>query len=221
MTAEVSLERHVEELNVNTANVVAHPLLKDIHEEAAVLFSPDRAFRYQVASLRVEQALASRLFAPAKIGDLDRRLGGAFDDRNELYPLRLQFISKETIDRAAVVLVCGVNSAQDVEVDPVLTQLPPAPHHLIESALLAAVHTVSIVKLAGAVDAEADQEIVLLEKLAPFIIEKDAVGLKCVLYGLTWLAVLLDEFDGAPEKVQLHERRLAALPRHRYRGRAV
>jgi hypothetical protein len=46
MPAEISLERHVEELNVNTAHVVTHPLLKDIHEKPAVLFAPHRAFRY-------------------------------------------------------------------------------------------------------------------------------------------------------------------------------
>ena len=146
---------------------------------------------------------------------------GAFDDRNELNPLCLQFVAKEAIDRAAVFLVGGVDGAQNVEVDSVLAQLPPTPHHLIESALLAAVDAVGIVKLARAVDAQADQEIVLLEKFAPFIIEKDAVGLKGVLHGLVRPAVLFDEFDGAPEKVELHQRRLAALPRHGHRGRAV
>jgi hypothetical protein len=45
MPAEIRFERHVEELNINTAYVMPHPLLEDIYEEAAVLFTPDRAFR--------------------------------------------------------------------------------------------------------------------------------------------------------------------------------
>jgi hypothetical protein len=40
MAAEIGLERHVEELNVNTAHVMTHPLFEDIHEEAAILFVP-------------------------------------------------------------------------------------------------------------------------------------------------------------------------------------
>jgi hypothetical protein len=50
MTAEIGFERHVEELNVNTAHVVTYPLLEDIYQETAVLFAPHRAFRYQVRS---------------------------------------------------------------------------------------------------------------------------------------------------------------------------
>ena len=99
--------------------------------------------------------------------------------------------------------------------------MSPPTHHLVEGALLAAVDPVSVMELPRAVDAETNQEIVLLEEGAPLIIQKDAVGLKSVLHNLAGLTVLFDEFDGAPEKVDLHQRRLAALPRHRYRGRAV
>jgi len=77
------------------------------------------------------------------------------------------------------------------------------------------------VELARAVDAQSDQEIVLLEKRAPGIVEKDAVGLKSVLHGLAGAAVLFHQFDGAPEKLKLHECGLAALPCHRYGWRAV
>ena len=76
-------------------------------------------------------------------------------------------------------------------------------------------------QFAGAVDAQADQKIVFLEEGAPVIVEQDAVGLKGVLHDLPGPAVLLDEFDGAPEEFELHQRRLAALPRHGHLGRAV
>ena len=150
-----------------------------------------------------------------------RLLGGALDDRDELHPLRAQLVAEEAIDRAAVFLVGGVDRAQDVEFDAVLSQVPPALHHPVEGALPAAVDPVGVVDLARAVDAQADQEVVLLEEGAPVVVEQDAVGLEGVLHGLAGPAVLLDELDGAPEELELHQRRLAALPRHGDLGRAV
>ena len=76
-------------------------------------------------------------------------------------------------------------------------------------------------EFARAVDAQAHEKIVLLEKRAPLVIKKNAVGLKSVLHDLLRPAVFLDEFDRAPEELDLHQRRLAALPRHRNRGRAM
>jgi hypothetical protein len=41
MAAEIRLKRHLEELNINAAYVMTYPLLEDIHQEAAVLFTSD------------------------------------------------------------------------------------------------------------------------------------------------------------------------------------
>src|SRR5450631_3545805 len=103
MAAEVSLKRHVEELNIHPAHVVPHPLLEDIDEEAAVLFAPYRAFRDQVARLPVERALTAGLLAPAEVRDLDRLCRSALDNGDELYPLSTQFIAKKAIHGAAPV----------------------------------------------------------------------------------------------------------------------
>jgi hypothetical protein len=86
----------------------------------------------------------------------------------------------------------------------VLAKVPPATHDLIERTLLASIDAIRIVEFTWAINAEADQEIVFLEKGAPFIIEKDAVGLKRVLHNLAGPAILFDELDGVPEKIQLH-----------------
>ena len=61
----------------------------------------------------------------------------------------------------------------------------------------------------------------LLEERAPGVVEQQAVGLKRVLYGLAGAAVFLDERDGLLEELQLHQRRLAALPGDGHLGRAV
>ena len=75
--------------------------------------------------------------------------------------------------------------------------------------------------LPGTVATKANKKIVFLEKRAPLVIKEDAVRLERVLNGLSWPPILLDELNGAPEKLDLHQRGLAALPRDRYRGRAV
>ena len=115
-----------------------------------------------------------------------------------------------------MVLVGGVDRAQDVEVDVVLAQVPPAAHHQVERALPAAVDAVGVVQLARTVDAQAHEEVVLLEERAPVVVEQQAVGLERVLHGLAGPAVLLDQFHRAAKEVELHQRRLAALPCHRH-----
>jgi hypothetical protein len=74
---------------------------------------------------------------------------------------------------------------------------------------------------ARAVDAQADEKVVFLEEAAPLIVQKNAVRLKGVLHGLLGPAVFFNECHGFAEELHLHQRRLASLPRHRYRGRAV
>ena len=104
---------------------------------------------------------------------------------------------------------------------PCLRRKPPAAHDEVERALPLAVAPVGVVQLARPVDAEADQEVVLLEEGAPGVVEQDAVGLEGLLNRLPGLAVFFDEFDGALEEFELHQRRLAALPGDRHFGRAM
>src|SRR6266536_2613306 len=164
MATGIGLERHIEHLDKDPAHVMTNPLLEDIHEEAAVLFATDRALGHEVAGLRVQQALAAGLLAPAEVGDIDGFRTGALDDGYKLHPPCAHFIAEETIDSAPVLFVSGVDCAQDVEFDSVLAQEPPAFHHLVESTLLAAIQPVRVVDLAWPVNAQAHQEIVFLEK---------------------------------------------------------
>ena len=99
MAAEISLQRHVEELDVNLAHVAPHPFLEYVHEESAVLLAAYRALRDQVAGLRVEQALAAGPFAPSLVGEFKRLRGRALDDRDELHPLRAELVAEKAIDR--------------------------------------------------------------------------------------------------------------------------
>lgn len=102
-----------------------------------------------------------------------------------------------------------------------LAQVAPALHHLVEGSLLAAVEAIGVVDLAGSVTTDTDKKIVLLEKGAPLVIQKDSVGLKRVLNGLPRPTVLLDDFDGLSKELDLHKRGLAALPSDSHGRRAM
>src|SRR5450755_2457561 len=114
MAAEISLERHVKHLDKNFAHVMAHPLLENIYEEAAVLLSSDGAIGDEISGLCVEQAFAAGLLTQTQVGDINRLRAGALDDGNELHPLGFHLIAEETIDGAAMFLVGSVDRAQDV-----------------------------------------------------------------------------------------------------------
>lgn len=221
MSAEIGLKSHIEHLNKDFANVMANPLLEDIHEKVPILLAPDGAFGYQVSGLGIKQTLAAGLLAPTEVGDSDRLVGGALNDGDELQPLGAHLVAKESIDLASPFLIGGVHSAEDIEFDTMLAEMLPAQHYPVKRALLGAVEAVGVVEFTWAVDAQADQKVVLLEERAPLVIQKNAVGLKSVFHGLPGFAVLLDNLDRTPEEVELHQRRFPSLPRHRYRRRAV
>src|SRR5579872_4327302 len=153
MAPEIGLKRDVEHLHKNFADVMPHPLLEDIDEEAAILFASDGALGYEVSGLRVEQALAAGLLAPALVGDINRFFRGALHDRNKLHPLRMHLVAEKTIDGSAMLLIGGINCAQNVELDSVLTQVCPALHHAIKGSFLTAVHPVRVVNLARPINA--------------------------------------------------------------------
>src|SRR5277367_2084701 len=98
MSAEKSLERHIEELDVDFPDIVAYPFLEDIDEKEAILLGAHRALGDQITGLRIEQALAAGLRAPALVGDLQRLLRGTLDYRYELHPLGAELIAEEAVD---------------------------------------------------------------------------------------------------------------------------
>ena len=129
VAAKERLEGDVKELDENRTDVMTHPFFEDIHEEAAVLLAANRTLRHQASGLGVEEALLTGPLAPALVGDCERLCGSALDDRNKLHPVCTQLVAEEAINRAAVVLVSGIDRAQDVVFDPMFTNSPPSFHH--------------------------------------------------------------------------------------------
>ena len=173
---------------------------------------------HQTAGLRVERPISALLAAPALVRQGDRLRGGAFDDRNQLDVLRVQFIAEEAIDLERMVRIGGVDRAEDIDVDLVLAQAVPAAHHVVEAALVPLVDAVGIVQMPRTVDADADEVVVLLEECRPFVVDQRAVGLNGVQHALMRLAVLVRQLDGAAKEVQAAQHRLAALPRDVHLG---
>ena len=221
MAAEIGLERHVEELHEHFADVAPHPFLENVDEKASVLLAPDRAVGHEIAGLGVEKALARAVIAPALVGDRERLGRRPLDDRDELHPFGAELVAEEAVDLSAMLLVGGVDGAQDVELDPVLAKKAPPAHHEVEGALTLPVAPIGVMQFARPVDAETHEEVVLLEEGAPGVVKEKAVGLERLLNRLTGPLVFFDELDRALEKLDLHQRRLAALPGDRHFGGAM
>jgi hypothetical protein len=61
----------------------------------------------------------------------------------------------------------------------------------------------------------------LFQEGAPGVIQQQAVGLQRLLHLLAGPLIFFDKFDGLAEEFELHEGRLAALPRDRHLWRAM
>src|SRR6266516_2672539 len=66
--------------------------------------------------------------------------------------------------------------------------------------------------LLRAIHTQPDQKMVLAEKLAPGLIQEDAIGLHRVLDSNAWTRVLFDVVHCLLEKVESHQGGFAALP---------
>ena len=103
-------------------------------------------------------------------------------DRDELDVGRAELAAQEAIDVERTRGVGAVHAGQRVERHAdAAAAVCAAGHHLVEGRRAALVDAVMVVDFARAVDAEADQEAVLLEEFGPFLVEQHAVGLQVVL----------------------------------------
>ena len=91
-----------------------------------------------------------------------------------------------------------------------LQQLQAA-HDFVERRLLAFVDAIGVVHFRGAIDGEADEEIVRGEEFAPFVVEQRAVGLDGVGNDFTAREFFLERDDFA-EKIDAEQGGFAALP---------
>jgi len=111
-----------------------------------------------------------------------------------------------------VIRVVAVHDGQDVELDVVLGEHMQRVQHPLLRWAASRGRAIPIVVVTGAVQADAQKKVVLVQKVGPFRGQEQPVGLQTVAHRLAWRAVLLLKRHHLAEKVQAAERRLTALP---------
>ena len=108
----------------------------------------------------------------------------------------------------------GQKRGQDIEVNVVCLHEAGCLYNLIKGAMPPFVHTVEIMQVFCSVHTQSDQELMLLEKSTPVIVQQGPVGLHGIDDRGARFLVFLQQFHAPSEEIQSHERRLAALPGH-------
>ena len=74
----------------------------------------------------------------------------------------------------------------------------------VKGSVASLVLPVKVVKVLRTIHAEADQEFILVEKLAPLVVKENTVGLERVLDPCAGLRIFFLKFHGAPEEIEPH-----------------
>ena len=114
-----------------------------------------------------------------------------------------------------MVLVRGVDRAQDVRLYVRAGECLPAAHNHRVRAAPAAVESVGVVQGSGPVDGHTHEEVVVCEKASPLVGYQRAVRLQGVTHALGGATVALTQLHEALEKTEASQGRLPALPQHR------
>ena len=173
---EPSGKRSVEVEDKGVAHILFHPLVEDLDQETAELLGLHRPVR----------DLAAFLVAGFVV---------TLDNGDELDVMCPELVPEKPVDVQRMIGVFRVDRAEDVEFHLVFLEQSGSRQDPIEGPMASLVFAVDVVKLLGAIEAQADQKVVLVKELAPLVVEKDAVRLEGVLDAC---AGLLRTFSGAP-----------------------
>jgi hypothetical protein len=118
----------------------------------------------------------------------------------------------EIVHLHGMITVRTVYGGQDIELYLVaLKDLQPL-HHALKGASPFLIDAIGIVEIQGTIEAEPHQELVFVEKLAPFVIKQDTVGLDGIGDLLSLRPDLILQGDCLAEELDAHEGRFTALP---------
>ena len=118
-----------------------------------------------------------------------------FDDRNELHVGGIEFMPEKAVNVQRLAGVEPVDAGQGVEGHAVTLEQLGRVEDFFERGSAALGDPVLVMDFPRAINAQADQEAVLLEKLAPFLVDQRAVGLEIIFDFLEWLGIFLFERD--------------------------
>ena len=140
-------------LDENLAHVATHPLVEHLTQETPITRRRGRTARHAVPVLAIQQRRCSGPPATFSLG----QVRGAYPlhNGNELQVPCSQLVTEIAVDQRAVLLIRGVDRAQNVRLNPRAHELLPAAHHHRMSAAPAAVHPIGVVQGSGPVNRHA------------------------------------------------------------------
>ena len=115
-----------------------------------------------------------------------------------------------------MLLVRGINRAQDVRFHARASQSLPAAHNHRVGTAPTTVQPVSIVHVSGSIDGNSHEKLVVSEKTRPLIAHQRPVRLQSMAHTLGGATVALTQLHEALEKAEATQGRLPALPQHRH-----
>ena len=186
-------QRDIKNLHKDPADIMPHPFFINLNQKLPIAGRADRTVSDGIAFL-----IAAVIVA--------------FDDGDELHELRPDLIAQECVDALAMFFVGGVDGGQDVELGIVFLQQFNAAHHLVEGGIAALVDAIEIVNIPRAIEADTNQEVVFGKELTPFVVQRDGIGLECIINPHAAFFVLLLKAHRLSKKFDAHQGRFAALP---------
>jgi hypothetical protein len=108
-----------------------------------------------------------------------------------------------------------MNHTEKIDGDLMLSQYAIGLHHLPVRSALVFGHTISVMKRARTVEAEADAKVLSSEKTAPLVCQENAIGLDAVSDVFTNRTVFALEFHNPAKIVQPENSRFPAVPREK------
>ena len=139
----------------------------------------------------------------------------ALHDGDELQVSGPQVVAEVAVHLLPVLLVGGVDRAQDVRLHARAGEGLPAAHNHRVGAAPTTVNPVGVVQGSGTVDGHAHEEAMVGEKTCPLVGDQRAIGLQGVTHALGGATIALAQLDEALKKVQAAQGWLPALPQHR------
>lgn len=134
------------------------------------------------------------------------------DARDELDLPGCNLVLEESVDVERAPCIHPIDDAQRIERHFMTMEKLCGGNDFVECGFAVLGDTILIVKFFWAVNAEANQESVLLEKGRPLLIEQSAIGLKIVLDALIGFLVSLLKRHDLLEKLDAEQGGFSALP---------
>ena len=200
-------------LDEDLADVGGQPLVEHLAQETPVGSGGCGTAGDAVPVLAVQERRGPG--APAALGLGQVGCAHALDDGDELQVASPQVVAEVAVHPLPVLLVRGVDRAQNVRLHARAGEGLPAAHNHRVCAPPATVEPVGVVQGSGPVDGHAHEEVVVREKARPLVGHQRAVSLQGVTHALGGATVALAQLNEALKKRQATQGRLPALPQHR------